>query len=377
MKAAFAQGSLCVHGQLPKQLAPFRLGGRAAAVDLALLGQIVTEPGPRWLGAMVDRALESTSLVLVAARDRERLIAGLINALPVECRTAFSFSTGLKHSPRRPFRLIGLADTAGDTSQVLRRPNVSVFELSDGPADALLVEGSWGSLVARMLETSRLAYFSAQLAQPRPGLQAGDLAALATEIYERMPAPARSTAAARIAGASPAETTSQSAVRGGETSAKPYDAIEETVTDGSDVRLPPDQRRADAAHLRLWRAVAEAATPTAAGPRAGKSPSAAPPDTPPESPSQALSWQCPEIVEKLELLDDLVFEAIAGKPSALGQLRALLAHGAGRDSAHLVGRVARALHSARVARVARVRRWRPNSQSGARGHGDGRRVLAV
>jgi GTPase-associated protein 1, N-terminal domain type 2 len=323
LKAAFAQGSLCVHGQLPKQLAPFRLGGRAAAVDLALLGQLAAEPGPRWLGAMVEGAIASTSLVLLAGRGRERLIAGLINALPVECRTTISFSTGLKPSPRRPFRLMGLADAAGDAGHSLRFPNVKVIELSEGRPQPSVVEGSWGSLVAGMLENNRLAYFSAQLAYARPGLQVDDLAALAEELWARMPARARPAADARVAEASPPEAISRPTVRDDEISAQRRDATGESVDDGPEVRPQADQRRADAAHPRLWRAAAEAATPTAAEPQAANSSPTATTDSQSDSPSHALSWQCPEVVEKLELLDDLVFEAIAGKPSALGQLRAL------------------------------------------------------
>lgn len=327
LKAAFAQGSLCVHEQLPNQLAPFSLVGKAAAVDLSLLGQLVTEPGPQWLGALVERAISSTTIVLLAERGRERLIAGLMNALPVECRTAFSFSTGLKPSPRRPFRVIGLPDMAGDTSHALRRPDVNVFELSGNrstvpPADAPPAEGSWGSLVARMLETSRLAYFSAQLAHARPGLQTDHLAALAEEFWARMPATTKPVTGVRTTKSSSVETPTPAAIHNSETSTKPHDTSEERVLDDPDTRPQSDQRRADAAHLRLWRAVAEAAAPRAASPHGGASTTTTA-DPQADSPSQALSWQCPQVVEKLEQLDDLVFEAIAGKPSALGRLRTL------------------------------------------------------
>jgi hypothetical protein len=43
----------------------------------------------------------------------------------------------------------------------------------------------------------------------------------------------------------------------------------------------------------------------------------------PADPAQVVGAQCPEAIEKLELLDDTVFEAIAGKPGALDQLREL------------------------------------------------------
>lgn len=322
LKAAFAQGSLCVHEQLPNQLAPFSLVGKAAAVDLSLLGQLVTKPGSQWLGALVDRAISSTTIVLVAERGRERLMAGLINALPVECRTAFSFSTGLKPSPRRPFRVVGMADMAGETGHALRRPEVSIFELTNDRSTAPPAEGSWGSLVARMLETSRLAYFSAQLAHARPGLQSDQLMALAEELWARMPATTKPVTGLRTSKSSPVETPAPAAVHNSETSTKPRDTPEERVLDDSDTRPPSDQRRADAAHLRLWRAVAEAAAPKAASPHGGGSTTTTA-DPQADSPSQALSWQCPQVVEKLEQLDDLVFEAIAGKPSALGRLRTL------------------------------------------------------
>jgi hypothetical protein len=110
LTAAFAQGSLRIYDRVPDVLEPFRLAGKAATVDQPLLAQLLTEPGAIWLGAVVEAALSSTSLALVAGHLRLRLVAGLINCLPLEARTAFSFSTGLKHSPRRPFRLSCLAD---------------------------------------------------------------------------------------------------------------------------------------------------------------------------------------------------------------------------------------------------------------------------
>lgn len=42
-----------------------------------------------------------------------------------------------------------------------------------------------------------------------------------------------------------------------------------------------------------------------------------------DDPSQVIGRRCPQAIEKLELLDDTVFEAIAGKPAALEQLAAL------------------------------------------------------
>jgi hypothetical protein len=325
LKAAFAQGSLCVHGQVPQSLAPFRLGGKAAAVDLALLGQLTDDPGPRCLGALVEYTLSSNSIVIVADRGRDRLIAGLINALPVECRTAVSFSTGLKPSPRRPFRLLGLADPSNDKSHLQRHPETFIFDLTAGFRGQSLDEGSWGSLVSRMLETGRLAYFSAQLGHARPGLQPHDLPKLAGELWARMP-PACGMGDPAAGALSKFDARRQ---KQKPSSARPVSQPERVAAGAASNRdVPPndgandesaaetraDQRRADAPHPRLWRSATETASPSTA--------SSVTLDAD-DAPSEALSWQCPEVVEKLELLDDLVFEAIAGKPSALVQLKTL------------------------------------------------------
>ncbi len=324
LKAAFAQGSLCVHGQVPQSLAPFRLGGKAAAVDLALVGQLTDDPGARCLGALVERTLSSTSIVVMADRGRDRLIAGLINALPVECRTAVSFSTGLKPSPRRPFRLLGLADASSDKSHLQRHPELFVFDLTAGFRGESLDEGGWGSLVARMLETGRLAYFSAQLGHARPGLQPHGLPKLAGELWARMP-PARCGRSGRRGPAQGRRANTEAEVAAAATclgvgrnfgrASSTRDVLpSDDSNDEPVVETRPDQRRADAPHPRLWRTAAESTSQTAA---TALTLDAA------DAPSAALSWQCPEVVEKLELLDDLVFEAIAGKPSALVQLKSL------------------------------------------------------
>jgi hypothetical protein len=73
------------------------------------------------------------------------------------------------------------------------------------------------------------------------------------------------------------------------------------------------RRRADGAHRNsetdpLSQAAPERAWPSTCDPAA---------------PSAALAAQCPLAVERLEQLDDAVFEAIAGRPQALEQFKVL------------------------------------------------------
>ncbi|HEV3344685.1 MAG TPA: hypothetical protein VG125_30190 [Pirellulales bacterium] len=75
------------------------------------------------------------------------------------------------------------------------------------------------------------------------------------------------------------------------------------------------EHRADAAHPR-------SPPPAAASGPAFVAGDALPADCAP-SPAQVVGSQCPAAIEKLELLDDTVFEAIAGRPGALDELRRL------------------------------------------------------
>ncbi len=56
------------------------------------------------MAALVEIALSSRRLVVVCPNG-EQVLAGLISCLPLQHRTGISLSTGLKLSPRRPFRV--------------------------------------------------------------------------------------------------------------------------------------------------------------------------------------------------------------------------------------------------------------------------------
>jgi len=323
LTAAFAQGSLRVHDRVPESLEPFRLGGKATAVDQALLGQLLTEPGVTWLGAVVEAALSSTSLALVAGRLRPRLVAGLINCLPIECRTAFSFTTGLKHSPRRPFRLFCLANDPAEQRRLERQYDLTVLELSGKPPKRFTATDGWSGFVACTIATGKTSFLSQQLAKPRPKLTLADLPQLGNELLEGLAAlensiansPAPAAACANEEGCQIVEELRPSAgspandVPLGPESAPGDEPVVEPVAAVATDPLD-DLRRADAPHRRFQR--------TFPLPNAEPSPGVGPPE-----PSQVLGAACPTAIEKLERLDDTVFEAIAGKPGAIEQLRRL------------------------------------------------------
>ncbi|HEV7223875.1 MAG TPA: hypothetical protein VGN42_14300 [Pirellulales bacterium] len=304
LTAAFAQGSLKVHGPLPDTLEPFRLSGKAATVDQALLAQLLSDPGARWLGALVEAALASPSLALIAGAHGMRLIHGIINCLPPECRAEFSFCTGLKPSPRRPFRIFCLGDDPNDQRRILRQQDKTVLELSEKPPKKYTATAGWGGFIALTAASGRSAFLSQQFAQSRPGLRTAELTALGDQLLQAL---AETAPAARSGGAFDEE--GEPAMAPAAATVEP-DALRLSTPPARSAPPADEQHRADAAHLRFLRAVQGAAP-------------SAPPDGLEPDPAQVLGSQCPAAMEHLERLDDTVFEAIAGKPGALDELRQL------------------------------------------------------
>jgi len=285
LRAALAHGSLEVFERVPRRLEPLHLVGRAASVDAAILARLSANPGADWLATLVQAALGSARLAVVGSDAAEHVIAGLINCLPPECRTEFSFSTGLKYSVGRPYRILTLSDDKAQWRRMHRQHNMVVLDLSgDPPAEFAPFDG-WARLIHRVLRSGQTSFLAAQFSKRRFKLMPDDLPALGLQLLEELDASALPDEP------SPAGKPS-------------CQSLHETGP-GND--WLDGLQRAHAAHRRFQGSKgASVAT-------AGKS----------GVPSKCLPPDSPEVLEKLELLDDLVFEAIGGKRSALEQLRIL------------------------------------------------------
>lgn len=280
LSAAFAQGSLRSLETIPDRLEPICLAGRAAAVEAATVERLVADVGLPWLGAVIEAALTGDSLALFGATAKPHLLAGLLYCLPPACRGEFSFSTGLKQSARRPYRIVCLGADYEMARRLARRQGPAALDLSREPPPIAYPRG-WAAFIVAALEAGRLEFLARQLAAPRPGLTASDLPSLAERLWREMeqgddhPTPDGEALSAASFG------------------------------DGN----ADEQRRADAAHPRFH--------------RGGQAACAAGTAVLARDPSQSIGAQCPEAIETLELLDDTVFEAIAAKPGALEQLKRL------------------------------------------------------
>jgi hypothetical protein len=192
----------------------------------------------------------------------EDLVAGVIACLPVECRTAVSFSTGLVQCSPRPPRIVAMPPSGVMPRRLTAAANVVTLDLTtEEPRSSRLVD-HWARLIERTLDTGQFCFLAEELSRARPDIAADDLSALGLQLLEDLEA-------------------SRLHERGDE------------------------PLRAHAAHRRFEK-TAQAAT---APPRTG--------------PSQFLHADSPEVVTKLEVLDDVVFDAVGGCAQSLQRLNSI------------------------------------------------------
>jgi hypothetical protein len=304
LKAATAAGCLRQLEKIPERLDPLRLAGRAAAVDVALLARLAANPGPQWMASLVQAALDSVSVAIVGGPPADQLIAGLLNCLPIECREEYSFSTGLKFSSRRPFRIVALSGEPEEQRRIERMYNVAVLRLDAAPPDEFAPLESWARLVHRVLKAGRATFLASHLSRRHTGFTPRDLPLFGLQLLEALEASALSSAPPQAETPQPEPQQAEAPQ-----SDQPHDDAEscengEQGYPNKDASSPRPLQRAHAAHTHP----AHPPAPAAARPQ--------------ERPSQQIHASR-EVLEKLERLDDLVFEALAGNSEALEEFKTL------------------------------------------------------
>jgi hypothetical protein len=273
LEEAAAAGAFDAPPEGQAELQPLALDGGAPAVDLALLEQVSEQLGPERLAALVGAALDSVCLAVSGGRPVYQLVAAVLNCLPVECRSEFSFSTELKFSSRRPYRIIGLPRGQAERAWLAQRPSVTLLDLDQAPSPGGR-PGDWARLVERVVGSRDFAFLAAQLAERRGALTLEDLPALGLQLCDEFEAE-------HLQG-----DRRESFKGAGEKDAGPL--------------------RAHAAHHRFEK--------SADGATAVRSAAVSSKDLPADT---------PEVVGVLEAIDDAVYEAIHGQAAAMDRLRAL------------------------------------------------------
>jgi hypothetical protein len=301
LKAVMANGLVRIYDEVPLRLEPFRLSGRASIVDVALLNQLATHLAPQWLATLIQAALNAHTLAIVGGPPPEHLIAGILNCLPLQCRTEFSFSTGLRFSSRRPFRIVALARDTEELRRVQRLYNIAVLDLTGDPPPQYAPNDSWARLIERAIRAGRADFLAAELSQRHFDVALEDLPALGLQLLEELDASCHENAGQETVfeETSPSDATAEPP--------QPPPVAEPADEALSDRKIPDRLQQAHAAHTRFEKSSSATA---AAHCRA-------------EAPSTRLETGNPAVRRRLQQLDALVYEAIAGSDESLEQLKSL------------------------------------------------------
>ena len=308
-RMALSAGAMEIRDPVPTRLEPLPLSGKAAVVDQSLLAALSDRLGPSSVGVFVQAALDALCLAVAGGPSTEILFAGLFSCLPPACRLEFSFSTGLKYSGRRPFRLIALPHDPGERRWLLHQNNVAVLDLTgDKNPPSIPIDG-WAQFIERVLASGGEAFLAAQLCKRRANLKPDDLHALGLQLLEELDA-------AAFASPSP--------------DFRPTIASPDSTDDNAQLQAPPREENLPADDIGPPKNCADGEKPIqkAHAPHRQFQKTQAQSQNQPAAlaldvPSAHLAAESPEMLEKLELLDDLVYDAISGRPGALEQLRSL------------------------------------------------------
>ena len=278
MRAASANGLLRQHSPVPTRLEPVALLGRAPAVDAPLLARATREIGAAPIAALIQAALDRRAMAIAGEAAGPQAVAALFSCLPPACRTEFSFSTGLRSSPRRPFRIVALGTDRAEQRRVRRVREVALVHLSADLADQYPPIGGWPQAILRILKTGRTSLLNRHFLQDRPEPALGDLHARGLQLLAELDGPAT--------GHGPAAAAESRPVPCGRSGAGPG-------------------QQPHAAHPRF--------------PRLTQPDNTLDPRLPRRTPSAATDD--PAVVERLEQLDDLIFEAVKGNAQSLSRLQ--------------------------------------------------------
>ena len=186
IRAAVASGAMDRKDVASQQLAEINLVGRASAVNKKLIDESLQELGPSHSGSYVNQAVHEPKLLVIGGDQTKRLLELLVNCVPVECRVDFSFSTGLRYSPRRPFRITGCCQDEREQRSIIHRFGLVPWQ----PAadDAATTEGvsGWGRFLSRALREAGSEVLAAHFVRPRPDVSLQTLDELAREL-EQLP----------------------------------------------------------------------------------------------------------------------------------------------------------------------------------------------
>jgi hypothetical protein len=285
LQSVLATGAMDIHDPLPTRLESLDLTGGAAQVDQSLLMSLSYSPGPRHMAVFAQSALNALCLAAGGERSTSELFEGLLNCFPPGCRLEFSFSTGLKFSGRRPFRLIALPKDPGQRRWMEHQNNMSPLDLSQ-PLPSIPIDG-WARFIERVLAGGETAFLAAELSKRRFDLKLDDLPALGLQLLEDLESSSFSGDCPNF--------------RVNENGTVPFKPIADPCAEDKPIQ------QTHAPHRKFEKTLLQSQSHST--------------QLAVDAPSACLHTDSPEVMQKLEMLDDLVYDAIGGRPGALDHLQ--------------------------------------------------------
>lgn len=133
--------------------------GGTAAVHWKSVRKEVETLGTRRLATLLDTFLKNVSTVVFGQEKISPLLEVLCDLLPVGCRTELSFSTGLKFSTRRPFRIVGIGENLLERERIATSFQIPIFSLLEIPVPTHRfsppLRNRWSIFIATVLEQQR------------------------------------------------------------------------------------------------------------------------------------------------------------------------------------------------------------------------------
>ncbi len=129
IEAAKAAGHLEWPSPPTKTLDAITLGGSAGPLDQILLRRLARRWGPKRLLQLLDAALVQPRLFVRPPRDASWAIAAILSLAPAQHRLELTFTTGLRFSNTRPFRIHCMVEEHRNRLRTRVGPDAMVFHL--------------------------------------------------------------------------------------------------------------------------------------------------------------------------------------------------------------------------------------------------------
>jgi GTPase-associated protein 1 len=129
VRALSAAGRLVIHDTVPERLPTVPILGRSDKPEPTLVSQVLDEVGSKVFDEVVDAVANSPTAAVQTSGHVERLFEAVLHAFAPDDRLTISFTTGLKNSPRRPFKLCVLPNDPALVRQSQRLSGARVVDL--------------------------------------------------------------------------------------------------------------------------------------------------------------------------------------------------------------------------------------------------------